>query len=654
MRLSFKKHSVLLFLSFLLLINIQILAQDKEWREVTPAELQMKTPKVEPDADAEAIFWEVRVDDSSEDLIMKHYIRVKIFTERGREKYSKVDIPFSKGMKIKDILARVIKADGSIVELAKTDVFEREIAKANKVKIKAKSFAVPNIEQGVIVEYQYKEVISGWANNMRMLFQRDIPIQTISYYFKPVETYNTRYLTFNMGDQKFIKDKGGFYRATLENVPALKEEPRMPPEDEVRSWLLLSYTRSTKTDSADFWASAGYAIAQSFDIKDTLKPSKELKTAATQITGGVTSPDEQLTKLYEFCKTKVKNITFDTQMTDEDKEKIKPNKSTTDTYQKLQGTGSEINELFASMATALGFEARFAFGGDRSEKFFNPRQAHLSFIHFSSIAVKVNNEWRYFDPGNFFTPYGMLPWYEEDTSVLLLGSKDYYKDETPLSEPNKSVAKRSGKLQLSEDGTLEGTVKIEYTGHLAYLYKMNNYDDSPTKREEDLKEEIKKQISAAEISNISIENVNDSEKPFIYQYKIRVPNYAQKTGKRLFLQPGLFEYGSNPLFSSATRKYDIYFNFPWSEADDIEISLPKGFELDNAENPSDIADPSKIGSLKIFIGVDKDVTLLKYKRDFYFGGGGKILFPVAAYEPLKNLFDAFHKTDSHTITLKQK
>ncbi len=92
----------------------------------------------ESDADAEAIFWEVRVDDASEEMVMKHYVRVKVFNKRGREKYSKVDIPYIKGAKIKNIMARVIKPDGSTVELAKTDVFDREIAKADKVKIKAK------------------------------------------------------------------------------------------------------------------------------------------------------------------------------------------------------------------------------------------------------------------------------------------------------------------------------------------------------------------------------------------------------------------------------------------------------------------------------------------------------------------------------------
>jgi Domain of Unknown Function with PDB structure (DUF3857)/Transglutaminase-like superfamily len=650
---SAKKQFLLLTLFCLLLTGLQtVSAQDKNWREITPLELQVKTPKVEADADAEAIFWEVRIDDSTENLVMKHYIRVKIFTERGREKYSKIDIPFIKGMKIKDIMARVVKPDGTIVELAKADVFEREITKTDKIKVKAKSFAVPNIEPGVIVEYRYSEVYpSSSANNMRMTFQHDIPIQNITYFFKPFQ--GGRYLTFNMGDNKFVKDKNGFYRATMENVPAIKEESQMPPEDEIRSWLLLYYTDDPNASSDNFWSNAGYYIAKGYGIKDTLKPGKELKAAAEQIAAGATTAEEKLAKIFEFCKTKIKNITFDTSLTDEQKEEIKPNKSTSDTFKKMQGTSGDINELFASLATALGFEARLVFGGDRSEKFFNPRQAHLSFIHFSSTAVNVNGRWRYFDPGSIFAPYGTLPWYEEDTAVLLLGYKDYITTETPMSGVDKSVARRTGKFKLLEDGTLEGTVKIEYTGQLSYAAKIDNYDKSGSKQEEMLKEEIKKQMSTAEVSSISVENVTDPEKPFVYQYKIRVPNYASKTGKRLFLQPGFFTYGLNPRFSTATRKYDIYFHFPWSEEDSVEIELPKGFTLDNPDVPQPLADPANIGSLKLDIRIDNATNTLKYERKFHFGGNNMILFPARQYEPIKNLFDAFNKMDTHAITLKQ-
>src|SRR5690348_14955287 len=97
-----------------------------EWRPVTPAELQMKAPFVEPDADAEAIFWDTWIDNGDpEKLILLHYVRVKVFTDRGRERYSKFDVPYFQGLKIKDLEARVIRPDGSIIEIGKDDIFER-------------------------------------------------------------------------------------------------------------------------------------------------------------------------------------------------------------------------------------------------------------------------------------------------------------------------------------------------------------------------------------------------------------------------------------------------------------------------------------------------------------------------------------------------
>ena len=82
-----------------------------EWRPVTPEELAAKTPVVEKDADAEAIFWEVRIDDSlPEELSLKNYIRVKIFTERGKESQSKIDIRYVGDTRIKGSGPRCTRA----------------------------------------------------------------------------------------------------------------------------------------------------------------------------------------------------------------------------------------------------------------------------------------------------------------------------------------------------------------------------------------------------------------------------------------------------------------------------------------------------------------------------------------------------------------
>src|SRR4030095_11647595 len=152
-----------------------------DWKPLDPGEVALNSPTVEKDADAEALFWEIRIDDNPDgDLIFSHYIRIKVFTDRGKESQSKIDIPFGQffgnDIKIKDIAARTIKPDGSIVELKKDDVFERTMVKVSGAKVKAKSFAMPAVEPGCIIEYRWREVRQNTnADNVRLMFQRDIP-----------------------------------------------------------------------------------------------------------------------------------------------------------------------------------------------------------------------------------------------------------------------------------------------------------------------------------------------------------------------------------------------------------------------------------------------------------------------------------------------
>jgi hypothetical protein len=40
------------------------------------------------------------------------------------------------------------------------------------------------------------------------------------------------------------------------------------------------------------------------------------------------------------------------------------------------------------------------------------------------------------------------------------------------------------------------------------------------------------------------------------------------------------------------------------------------------------------------------------RREFFFGGGGHLLFTSDKYAAVKNLFDLLHKNDEHTVPLK--
>ncbi|HKS09240.1 MAG TPA: DUF3857 and transglutaminase domain-containing protein [Pyrinomonadaceae bacterium] len=632
----------------------------EDWKPIDPAELALKTPVVDKEADAEGLFWEVRIDDSPDgDLIFNHYLRVKVFTDRGRESQSKIDLPFGnlsgREIQIKDIAARTIKPDGSIIELKKEDIFERTIVKVSGLKMKARSFAMPSVEPGCIIEYRWREVRKkSGAHYLRLQFQRDIPVRRVQYLIKPYDypglSFNS--LTMHGQNTQWVKEKNGFYSTTMTNMPAMLEEARMPPEDQVKTWMLVYYAPGDKRSDADkYWMEVGKTFYE--NNKSLIKPNDEVKKLAATLIADAKTDDEKLERLYDYCRTKIKNWNDDAVgFTDAEREKLKDNKNPGDTLKRGVGSGQDIDTLFAALANGAGFDARIALSPDRGDLFFDKSLPNDYFIDPRNVAVNVGGTWKFFNPGYNHIPYGMLIWREEGEQALITDPKQPVWVETPMSPPEKSQIKRRAKLKLTEDGTLEGEINIEYSGHFAIDRKEDIDEESETQRIDRVKAEIKDVMSAAELSEIKVENVADYTKPLIYMFHIRVPGYAQRTGKRIFIQPAFFQRGVNALFATAGRKYPIYFAFPWSEDDHVQIELPPGYALDNADAPAPFGS-GKISEYKPTLSVTSDGKMLVYKRTFFFGGGNAVLFPLETYPAMKGYFDELHKQDNHNVALKQ-
>ncbi|HMQ03667.1 MAG TPA: DUF3857 and transglutaminase domain-containing protein [Pyrinomonadaceae bacterium] len=630
-------------------------AQDKGWLPIPPIELQRSAPVVEPDADAEALLWEVRVDDSRfDEMGLKHYVRIKIFTERGREDFARHDVAFTKGTRIKDFEARVTKPDGSVSYVSKDEVMERDIVRANGFKVRAKTIAFPGLEIGSIVEYRYKEVISDAEANMRLIFQREIPVREISYYIKPFSgTRALAYHPFNVRrDFQFEKTKDGFHRATMRNVQAFREEPFMLPEDEVKSWVYIYYTTSVARNPDEYWRQVSSSM---FEFqKEALRANDEVKRETTRVIQGAEDDDEKLKRIYDFVKSHIKNVNYADQTTEEQRRQASRNKNAADTLKYRVGTAGDVDQLFGAMARAAGFDARIAFSGNRNDLFFDRNIMNLRLaLGSTSIAVNMGNDWRFFSPASYFVPFGMMSWVEEDQVALVPDPKNLLWKNIPLSEAGVSKEKRSGKFKLLDDGTLVGEARVEFLGHQAYRHKMLNRGESDSAREDRLKNFVRSSISSSvEFENFTIENVNDPEKPLIYTFKIKAPGYGQRTGRRLFFNPNVFERNSQPKFTANTRKYDIYISYPYSEDDDITIEFPEGYALENAEMPGRIRDQQGIGSHEAMTYVLNDGKAIRYSRQFSFGNGGNIRYPVEAYNAVKALFDAFNKADVHQLTLR--
>ena len=623
------------------------------WLPIDLNDPALKTPTVDKDADAEGIFWDVVVDDgASEGLLFNHYLRVKVFTERGASQ-SKIDIPYREVFRIEAIAARTVQADGEILELKPDDVFERTIVQANNVKLNAKSFALPRVQPGSIIEYRWREVAPRhFISLLRLPFQRDIPVRRISYHFRQnprIPNAGLRMAYFQMPPVALIPEGNLFYRVTLTDVAAFRSEPRMPPKDATQSWALVYYVSAQTGFGDSYWlkfSQSGYKVFKPF-----INGDDSIRRAVQDIIRNAKSSDEKLKDLFQYCRDHITNIhAADSGMSESDIENRKPNKTPSDTLKQGSGSAFEINMLFAAMAAAAGFEARIALLADRGEAFFSRSLPVAYFLKSVVVAVQFGDSWHFFDPGALYVPFGMLRWQQEFESALILDSEKLVFAQTPLSPPATSTQVQNGKFRLNPDGSLEGDVRIEYTGHLGVEMRLANADLSATQREEHLRDKLKARISTAEVSSIYFKNLTDSTKPLSCNYHVRIADYAEMSGSSIFVKPAFFQKGVGALFTSSSRVNDIYFPYPWSEKDEVVIELPAGYrpaELDRIR-PSDMG---AISAHNAGISVSDDGSQLKYQREFFFGGADRIFFLASDYDGLKNYFDTILQRDNYAVML---
>src|SRR5206468_372282 len=129
------------------------------FQPVSPDELNMTAEAKALGAPAIILFRQVDRDDRGRTAHEDVYFRIKILAEEGR-KYADIEIPFYKDQgTIVNLHARSIRPDGSITDFS-GKAFDKSIAKARGLKYMAKTFTLPDVQVGSILEYFYTEDLS--------------------------------------------------------------------------------------------------------------------------------------------------------------------------------------------------------------------------------------------------------------------------------------------------------------------------------------------------------------------------------------------------------------------------------------------------------------------------------------------------------------
>lgn len=644
-----------------------------DWKPVTPQQLALKTAKVDPNADAEAIFWEAYVQDVSAgngylNHIVENYIRIKLYNARAVEKYGNVEIPYFSEMKmtLSDLKARTIKPDGTIVEVNASAMVDRVISKSGRTNVKAKSFAMPGLEVGAIIEYQWTELSSEYVPRyVALVMQREIPVWEVTYNVRPYQGFSTteqmRAYPFNCQPSKWepITDDvrhRGFVRSKISNVPALVEEPNMPAEDDVKAWMLIYYTPTSKDKPAAFWPSLGKHELSEF--RKTIKVNGDIKQAALEAVGKEEGPFQKAHLLATYCQTKIKNVNHPSQgVTNEARREffknLKETHNTTDTLKLKMGTPEQILALFYSLAEAAGLAPIYVQGGSANMAMFRPDFLDGYLLRNRMIAIKSGEEYRYYNPGIPHLPPGMLDWDEQGQPALMTDGKEPRLVVLPTTPADHSSLQRSANLKLSEDGSVSGHIRMSHFGHIAVAERRRMEGVSEGSREEGLKKRLEDRYPGAKITNLKLDTSPLPFGPIHVDFDIELEAYAQRTGKRMFFEASFFNHGDKPRFTAATRTYPISFRHAFSEHDEIRIEYPPSFALDNAEMPGSL-NLGQVGTFSMTAVVSNENPVISIDRKFAWGKDGGLFFETKFYSQIKKAWDAIHANNTHTLTLKVK
>jgi hypothetical protein len=120
-------------------------------------------------------------------------------------------------------------------------------------------------------------------------------------------------------------------------------------------------------------------------------------------------------------------------------------------------------------------------------------------------------------------------------------------------------------------------------------------------------------------------------------------NYAQVSGKRIFIQPNLLSKTTLKL-ADEDRKHEVDLIYGFCDIDSVEIKIPAGFTPEAMPQPLSLN--SKFGNYKITYAVDADKISMTRRFERKEGR-----FPAADYKELAKLYGEMYKADRGKIVL---
>lgn len=635
------------------------------WPAIRPDELALKDLPGASNAPAVVLDQEIYVDDNKS--YETDYSRIKVLTAEGR-KYGDVEITYvQQETDIVDIRARTTSPAGVSTEFTGT-VFDKSIVKSKRLKVQAKTFTLPNVDIGTIVEYSYKKT---WHRSIP-----DVFLHPTTFFFG--RTFSWPSASWVLPKALFVRHArlvvhpfkktpldwatirppegsqvtqltDGDYQLEINDLRPIVSEPFDPPDAVLDHRIYFFYVYPWHTES-NYWPSASHAGGD--DVDQFLGNGKTAAKVVAETVSPSDPPEVKLRKLYVRSQ-QINTLTTRPEMTQKQlkQEDFRKNKNVEEVLQHNYAFANEINLVFVALARAAGFDACVVRLVERSRDAFYKEVLDVGQFNAEVVMVKYGDKTVFLDPATPFCPYGLLPWEETGVAGLRLLASTYWASDLsvfvniPPSTSDQAITRRKATIRLDAEGNADGDLQIRFEGQEGLQRKLDHVKDDDTGRKSSAEKEVRDLLPAESTVELqSTSGWDNVDEALTYECKFSIPHLAVMAGKRMLVPAAIFNINGTTPFPSPTREHAIDFSHPYRSEDDLTFVIPSGMKVEAL--PGSLFDDKQ--SVSFRSSVSETAGGIEFHRlltvDHFF-------FLPAGYNALRNFFNQVMKNNGEKIVL---
>ena len=628
------KHMILLC-SFLGAAFFCSKAQPNDWRP--SPEYFSVTHDSFPDATAIIISDKGEVFANRGSLNFNYTTMIQVLKESGKSQgeielfYDKADetIEFDFGFTFN------LEADGTVSAspITREQIFRTEL-EDNYVRITCN---LPNVRKGSIIRYGYTRSSTS-SYSFLWEFQKEVPVIKSEMRFVSDKELGYSFMYMGAMLDKFNFDGQAVY--SMENIPAIREEPLIPDVDaftpKVRIQLTEYVDRSVGRVVQVFpdWKEFGNDLIARDEYKLSRGKQKALELQVERICNRGDSPEEKARKIYNFVQNEVEWS---------NRVGIFPDLKPTEVLEQGVGDAADINTLLFWMLKLAGLEPDLAFVGTRGRSMVVEQYTLTSQFNCLMVHLELDGTHYALDATDPYRPFDLPARFQLNRRYLVLKKNGTSWQDIPLNQVSKR--KTFGILTLQEDGSVSGDLTFTLSG----------YDTTTARRI--LEEEgeyffwqwrFPESVSPSVVQSAQFFGIYGPDSVLKVKAEIYLDEFATVTDERIFLNPILFDRLEKNPFSEEERMYPVDYPFPRQESYRVSVVLPENVELEELPQTGQLILPNREMSYT-FVSEDMGMAInLLSEYDLT-----ETYYQPASSDALRQLYDEIIKREGQQIVMKK-